>query len=248
MPAAGRARRLGALPCSKEILPVAFAAAGENGPPRMRAACEHLLDAYRDAGIARALVLLRRGKGDVVDYLGSGERWGVELLYRALDEPTANVPATLSHGLPLLDDSWVALGFPDILFTPRDAYAHLLHHRRENPGAEVVLGLFPTRQFEKTDMVELDERGRARRLVIKEGDAGLRDTWSIALWSPAFSTFLAEYLATEPEPPSGPEIYVGDVIQAAIDSGMRVDGVRFPEGSFLDVGTPDDLRRALLSG
>jgi glucose-1-phosphate thymidylyltransferase len=40
------------------------------------------------------------------------------------------------------------------------------------------------------------------------------------------------------------EMYVGDVIQAAIDDALQVESVTFHDGSFLDIGSPDDLVRA----
>jgi glucose-1-phosphate thymidylyltransferase len=38
---------------------------------------------------------------------------------------------------------------------------------------------------------------------------------------------------------------MGDVVQAALEQGMSVDAVRFDEGTYLDIGTPDDLHEAL---
>ena len=250
VPAAGRAARLGTLPCSKEIFPIGFEPS-EDGP-RPRPVCAHLLDAFRRAGIGRALILLRRGKWDIPDLLGQAvdgpvdgaEAPSLELAYRVL-EPTPSVPATLASAEPWIGDCNVALGFPDILFTPADAFRRLLE-RLASDRTDVVLGLFPTDQAEKTDMVELDDADsdQVRRIVIKQPDRGLLYTWSIAVWTPRFTRFLVERAAVQGRQ-SGSELYVGDVIQAAIDDGMRVVGVPFAEGSYLDVGTADDLVRAV---
>jgi glucose-1-phosphate thymidylyltransferase len=35
------------------------------------------------------------------------------------------------------------------------------------------------------------------------------------------------------------------VIQAGIDNGLRVEAEVFPEGTYLDIGTPPDLVRAV---
>ena len=40
------------------------------------------------------------------------------------------------------------------------------------------------------------------------------------------------------------EIYVGHIIQAAIDSGLQVEAELFAAGTYLDIGTPEDLARA----
>ncbi len=248
VPAAGRAGRLGVLPCSKEIFPIGFTEAG--GPRRPRPACEPLLESLRTAGVDRAWILLRKGKWDIPELLGRGLRPGgddaLHLAYLALD-PTASVPETLDAAYSFVADCRVALGFPDILFEPRDAYRHLLD-RLDGAGADVVLGLFPTDQHEKTDMIELDADGRrVRRLVIKQADAGLDYTWSIAVWTPAFSGYLHDFLARRDTDAAG-ELYVGQVIQAAIDDGLVVESVTFPDGSYLDVGTPEDLERAVRAG
>ncbi len=255
VPAAGSASRLGRLPCSKEIFPVA---PGDAARPRV--ACDYLLEGFRTAGIRRALILLRKGKWDVPALLGDGSDFGLPLAYLAF-EPTACVPETLDRAYPFIAEATVALGFPDIVVEPGDAFRSLIRRRRQT-GAEVVLGLFPTDQSWKCDMVELDggisrpgrapvelsRPGRApvehvRRIVIKQAQTALRFTWSIAVWGPEFSRFLHDFVAAE-RAASATETYVGDVIQAAIDDGMEVIGERFDEGSFLDVGTPEDLRRA----
>jgi hypothetical protein len=41
------------------------------------------------------------------------------------------------------------------------------------------------------------------------------------------------------------EIFVSDVIQAAIVSKLRLEAVIFPEGTFVDVGIPYDPVRAI---
>ena len=241
IPAAGRAQRLGALPCSKEVFPVGFEETPDGRQPRP--ACAHLLEAFRDGGIRRAFVLLRQGKWDIPAVLGRGRRYGVDLAYLAL-EPTSGVPQTLDAAFPFVADATVALGFPDILFEPRDAYIQVLD-RLERTSADVVLGLFRTDRPDKADMVETDDRGRARRLVIKRPGSELDHTWGVAAWRPTFSRFLRDAVA---RPSDGDELYVGDVLQLAIEAGHHVDSVVLPAGRCLDLGTPEDLVRAFRGG
>ena len=241
VPTAGRADRLGALPCSKEIFPLGFRS-DEEGVPRPHPACGHVLESFACAGVTRAFFLLRKGKWDIPQLLGDGSTFGLPLAYLAL-EPTASVPETLDHAFPFVGDATVALGFPDIIVEPQAAFQSLLV-RLNQPTAQVVLGLFPTDQSWKADMVELDEFDRARRIVIKQAETSLRFTWSIAVWTPDFSRYLHDFVARDRTAPGTQETYVGDVIQAAIDDGMMVECVRFEDGSFIDVGTPADLHRA----
>ena len=132
----------------------------------------------------------------------------------------------------------MALGYPDIVFRPRDAYAEVLtlHASR---GADLTLGLFPSRQPERSDMVELSAAGEVERLVIKQPDRGLRHTWSIAVWEPIFTAYLHRNLARAPTPSR--ELYVGDLVQAALDDGLKVAARAFDDGASVDLGTPAAL-------
>jgi glucose-1-phosphate thymidylyltransferase len=138
----------------------------------------------------------------------------------------------------------VALGFPDIIFEPRDAYAKLLEHQGATK-ADVVLGLFPSTDPRTTDMVEVEGGGRVLRLEIKPPRSQLRHTWGLAVWTPAFTRFLHEHLATLPQPPPRGELFVGDVIQEAIKCGMRVEGIQVSGEPYIDIGTPENLALAV---
>jgi glucose-1-phosphate thymidylyltransferase len=237
IPAAGHARRLGNLPCSKEILPLGYAPGG-----RPVTACGELLAGMARAGIRRALLLLRAGKWDLPAFFGTGDAEGVELAYRVVQE-TPNVPATLAAAAPFLGSEMVALGFPDLLWRPPDAWTVLLERQRAT-GAEVALALFPSRRADKADMVELTADGAVYRLWIKEGRSDLTYSWGLALWTPAFTELLLE-TAGRPRPAGARELYVGDVLQEALERGMRVEAVSFPGGMVLDMGTPEDLARGV---
>jgi glucose-1-phosphate thymidylyltransferase len=239
VPAAGTASRLGRLPGSKELFPIGFER-GPGGASRARPAILHLLDGLAGAGVERALIVLRAGKWDLPAYLTDGGERGMALAWVVL-EHSPHVLATVAAALPWVEGREVALGFPDILFRPADAYARVLARLRAG-DAELVLGLFPTTRSEKTDMVELDSVGRPVALTIKQPDRGLRFTWSIAAWSPGFSSWLAGFAA---QAPRDREVHFGEAIQAAIDGGRRIAAVVFDDGEYLDIGTPDDLELAL---
>jgi len=72
--------------------------------------------------------------------------------------------------------------------------------------------------------------------------------WGIAVWKPKFTEFLHEYLIDFKEDinlPNLPEIPIGNVIQAGISKGLQVEAEAFENGSYLDIGTPDDLIKAV---
>src|SRR5262249_34603072 len=140
----------------------------------------------------------------------------------------------------------VALGFPDILFAPPDLLARLVDHHLAT-GADAVLGLVPTDRPHKADMVDLDDEGRIRDILVKPPASDLLYTWIFAVWGPAFTEHLHRFLAADSPRPEGRELYPSDVVLAALREGMRIEALPFPAGYHLDVGTPDDLARATTS-
>lgn len=91
IPAAGRATRLGHLPCSKEVLPIGWEL-GPNGRPRAVVACEPLLRQMHRAGASRAFVVVGTGKWDVPAFLEDGERVGLDLAYLVIENSPSTAP------------------------------------------------------------------------------------------------------------------------------------------------------------
>ena len=245
IPAAGQANRISPLPLSKELYPIGWQPF--QGSPRPKVVCQYLLERLRRAGITKAYIILRPGKWDIPSYFGSGALVGLNLAYLMMGLPYG-VPYTLDQAYPFVKDAIVAMGFPDLLLHPEDVFVRLLD-RQARTQAEVVLGVFPSTQPYKVGMVDFDETGRVHWIVEKPQSTHLSYMWGIAVWTPTFTQFLHDYLADrspdrDPSLPSG-EIPIGDVIQSAIDKGLKVEAECFPNGLYLDIGTPEDLVRAV---
>ncbi len=241
IPAAGRATRLGVLPCSKELYPIGLQD-DASGLPKV--AGHFLLERLRAAGITRAYIVLRPGKWDIPTYFGDGAKFGMTLAYLMMGAPFG-APYTLDQAWPFVRHARIALGFPDILFEPFDAYTRLLV-RQTQTGADVVLGLFAADRPHKSDMVELDSRDAVIRILIKPPTTKLHYSWMLAVWSPGFTAFMHDYLAAAlPNQTRMRELFVGDVMQAALDAGLKIEAHRFDDGHAIDIGTPEDLRRAI---
>ena len=141
IPAAGQAKRISPLPCSKELYPVGFWRSRDEKNARPKVACHYLLEKMRSAGITRAYIVLRQGKWDIPAYLQDGAIADMHLAYLMLGLPYG-VPYTLDQAYPFVRDEIIAFGFPDILFRPDSAFSRLLSHQ-DSGQADVTLGLFP---------------------------------------------------------------------------------------------------------
>jgi glucose-1-phosphate thymidylyltransferase len=258
IPAAGRGSRVQPLPLSKEIFPVGFSG-WDHGPSpgnlRPRVAADYLLARMRLAGARRIFMILGQGKWDIPAYFGSGESRDLELAYLLAERPYG-APFTVRQALPFVADETVLFGFPDIIFKPADAFGHLTAHLQRT-GVDIVLGLFPAVNPCKVDMVDLDGAKRVREIVIKPANSNLRYTWLIAAWKPAFSQFMQNFLDQEEggvreryhdaPSPSQVEYYMGDVLQGALAAGWAISTVCFDKGTYVDIGTPEDLYLAVSS-
>lgn len=231
MPAAGHARRLGKIECSKELLPVkSFAGA--------QPVCANLLHQFQQAGVQRACIVLRREKADIPAALGSGKEYGLSLRYIEVDA-SPSVPHSIDASYSEIKNSDVLFGFPDILIKPANAL-EALAVARVSTNSDVMLGLFPSTQPEKVDMVEYDEHNSVRAIVIKNPDCKLRETWLLAVWNAQFTAFLHAWV-DDCDATNSTEPQLGQVFTAGIRQGLKINVHRFPQGNYLDIGTPEDL-------
>lgn len=231
-PAAGKGTRLG-LPAgqSKEVL--------EISPGRHAGDC--LLQAYADAGLDAAVVLHREGKEDIAEHYQGHPIDGLPIRYLKVGS-TPSTLHTLQAALENIPREAVALGFPDIQFNAPDAFVQL-RRALENSTAEIVLGLFSTDRPDKVDMVDCDDNGTVRAIVIKPETTELKYSWVLAVWRPRFTEWLRDNLETLKQSHPG-ELFVGHALQAVMAEGWEVQSLTFENAKLLDIGTHDDLERA----
>lgn len=191
--------------------------------------------------------ILRKGKWDIPAYYGDGSQLNQQLAYLIMQHPYGT-PFTLDQAHAFVQDKRVVFGFPDILLSPADAFSQLLK-RQEETQADVVLGAFKVESPHKWDMVELAADGAVTAIYNKPAQSALTYGWAIACWGPRFTDFmhthLQEVLQKRDTQDKEFELSLGEVMQAAISNGVTVQSVCFDSGACLDVGTPEDLQKAL---
>jgi glucose-1-phosphate thymidylyltransferase len=254
VPAAGQAKRLQPFPCSKELFPVGFAKDPKTGMPRPKVAAHYLLEKFQAAGVTKTFIVIREGKWDIPNYFQEGQSVGMSLAYLVIPG-SLGPPDTLDRAYPFIANNRVAFGFPDILFGPRDAYGRLIE-RQEQTGVDIVLGLHRIDDTRIWDMVESDEDNCVRNIVMKPASTTLTFGWCFAVWTPVFSEFLHRFLRAEDTKRNlsrltntandpGGDLAVGVVLQAALKAGLSMQSVKFPQDRYLDIGTPENLAKAV---
>ncbi len=243
VPAAGRARRIAPLPCSKELYPIGQRRLAD-GSLRPKVVAHYLLEGFSLTGIRKAFFIVREGKWDIPGYFGDGSLAGLELGY-LVTQSTAGVPYTLSQAFPFLAGGFAAIGFPDIIYSPRNAFAEMMA-KQTATGADLVLGVFPAERPHKTEMLELDDRGRIIGMEMQPLETSLLHTWALELWAPSYVEFTRAFLENERRQPTAArrELRVAHIVQAALANDLQVETVIFEGGFYTDIGTPDELLEA----
>jgi glucose-1-phosphate thymidylyltransferase len=178
----------------------------------------------------------------------------MNVAYLVIDD-SIGPPDTLDRAYPFVGQQSVAFGFPDILFGPDDVFDRLLRHLDET-NSDIVLGLYPAHDVRQMDMIDVGADGRIHSIVLKPPSSQLRYTWVCAVWTAAFTQFMHDFVGSERAradrdalayrdiDPQG-DLPVGAVIKAAIEKRLRVHGVTFPDNTYIDIGTPENLIEAM---
>jgi len=250
VPAAGKGKRLAPYPLPKEMLPVGYQIIEVNGQSQKRpkVVSQYLIEALAIAGVSRIFIVIGPGKFDIVEYYRNGEDYGIPIAY--IFQPEAKgMPYALDLVTPWLKGcETVLMGMPDTIFEPRDAFQRLLsaHQAWE---ADLTLGLFKTNFPQKFGMIGLDQEYNVIEHIDKPQTTHLKWLWGIACWGPRFMVLMHEVLkalsSTSAER-KGREVIFGDIIDAALNAGLRVKGLPFEEGRYIDIGTYEDLKQAIL--
>ncbi len=248
IPCGGFASRIAPLPCSKEILPVGLRKTTD-GLLCPKVVSHYLLEKLRKGGVRKAYFILRKGKWDIPEYYGDGSNFGMDLGYLIAALPYGP-PYTLDQAYPFVRGARIALGFPDVLFGPPDAFMQALQ-KLSATRADLMLGLYKAHDTRVSDMIAIDRGGRVLEIALKPYSTKLKLGWMFAVWTPTFTEFMHNYLtvprtaAQLPGTALPEELTVGHVIQAAIREGIVTKSIVFNRQKYLDIGTQEGLRKVL---
>lgn len=232
VPAAGRGARLG-LPYPKELYPLI-----RNN--RYRPISQFVVDNLTAAGLQHIVFVVNETKHQLMGYFGSGERFRCRISYvyqEAADSDLASTSPGLAHALDaayhLTRGKTVCFGMADTLMRPTGVFTEL--REAAAPDDDVVLALFATSRPDKSGMVDVQAGGRVTRVVDKPLTTTLTHMWGCIVWRPSFTEHLHECVHGQ-----GRDDFAG-VLNSAIDRGLKVRGVPMVNGTYVDLGTYEEI-------
>lgn len=243
IPAAGKGSRLAPFPCPKELFPVGYQDYLVNGvmQRRPKVISQYLIEHIIEAGAKKVLIIISEGKGDIMKYYNDGSLFAVDIAY-LYQEELNGMPNALNLAYSWIGDSTVMFGMPDTIIEPDTVFQDLLSEHELNQS-ELTLGLFPTIYPSKFGMVSIDHENNVLFTIDKPNESDLQYMWGCAIWSPAFTKLLADFVISR----NGNTIenVLGDVFNLAIERKMKVKGFVAKDGKYIDIGTSNELDSAL---
>jgi glucose-1-phosphate thymidylyltransferase len=246
IPAAGKGTRLHPLPFSKELYPIGYHEVQIDGESKLRpkVVSQYLVNHMTRMGVEKIIITLGPGKSDIMDYYGSGRTTGIPIIYN-FQSVAKGMPYALDLSFPWIKpDDVIVFGMSDTIIEPENAFVDLkLAFEKLEP--DLMLGLFSTQNPKKFGMVDFSAQSKVVSATIdKPLETKLTHMWGCCFWNYTFSKFMHDYLKTC-SAKEGKEVVFGDVINHAIQQGLRVCAQPVNEGRYIDIGTIEDLDQAL---
>ena len=231
IPAAGKGVRLG-LPYPKELYPII-----RNN--RYKPVAQFVLDNLTQAGVQHIVFVINETKHQLIAYFGDGHRFGCNISYVVQEQVDGQGKSTspgLAHALDaayhLTRSKTVLFGMADTIMQPKDALEQAFAHAE--PTTDVILVMFPTERPEKFGMVRLDNDNRVVEIVDKPRQTDLTEMWGSIIWRPRFTEYLHECVA------QGLSDFA-QIMNNAVVAGMRFRGARMVNGTYIDLGTYEEI-------
>jgi glucose-1-phosphate thymidylyltransferase len=232
VPAAGKGVRLG-LPYPKELYPVIR----EN---HYKPIAQFVLKGLTDAEVRHIVFVINETKHQLIGFFGDGHRFGCDISYviqESNDEQNRSTSPGLAHALNsayhLTRDKTVFFGMPDTIMQPENVFSQAYAAAQKED--DVILVLFPTERPEKFGMVRMGDNQEVLEIVDKPRKTELTHMWGCIIWRPRFTEYLHDCVCNR---------QISDfalIMNSAIGSGLHFRGVQMKGGTYIDLGTYEEI-------
>lgn len=227
VPAAGGGTRL--YPFSKAVPKEIYPILG-------KAAIEHCIENLKEGGVKKVFVVVGHQKGTLMDYLGDGRHFGVNIAYVYQDE-RKGIGHAILQGKKWIDKPFAVL-LGDSFIEPKKEIQELFAvHREEKPIATILL--FEVDDPEGYGIVKLGGDGLVEELVEKpsrEEAEKLRTNGKFLAITGVyvFDPDIFSFIERTPPGVKG-EMQITDSIGLAVKDGRKACGLVL-KGRYLDIG------------
>jgi UDP-glucose 6-dehydrogenase/dTDP-glucose pyrophosphorylase len=206
---------------------------------------EHVINLLKAGGVEDILVIVGRKKEAIMDYLGSGKRFGVQIYYR-IQEKLKGTAHAVYLGKDFVGDEDFAVVYGDNYLKPYKTMKDVIKfHRDKNADATLVLHL--VKDPRRFGVVKIDSAGRVINMIekptLREAKpyrirGGYLNIAGVLILKPN----VFEYIERT-RPGKDDEVWITDSIKLMRKNGKSIYGFTF-RGVRYDIGTFESLRKA----
>ncbi|TES83527.1 MAG: nucleotidyltransferase family protein [Hadesarchaea archaeon] len=206
---------------------------------------EHAINVLKAGGIGEILVVVGRKKEAIMDYLGSGERLGVDISYKIQEELKGTAHAVY-QGKDFIGNEDFVVIYGDNYLKPYEVMKEIVKFHEEK-RADATLVLHPVKDPRRFGIVKIDANNKVLGIIEKPT---LEEAQSYKMENIYLS--IAGLLVLKPvvfeyiektNLGKHNEIWLTDSIQLMKEDGATIYGFLF-KGARYDIGTFGSLKEA----
>lgn len=206
---------------------------------------EHVIEVLRAGEIRDILVIVGRKKSAIMDYLGSGERFGLRIYYRVQEEPKGTAHAVYC-GKDFLDSQDFIVMYGDNYLKPYHIMRDVIEFHETNE-ADVTLVLHPVKDPRRFGVVKIDKKAKVLGMMEKPSLEEAKpyrknDHYLNIAGLSILNNKIFEYIERT-KPGKNNELWLTDAIEMMRRDGYKILGYIF-EGTRYNVGTYESLKKA----
>lgn len=227
IPAAGEGKRL--RPWTK-ALPKEMLQVGD------KPIIEHVLRQYQEAGIEKVFIIVGYRKNAIMNYLGNGSDWDMEIGY-LFQENKKGLAHAINEANNFIDEPFVVM-LGDTLLDPENTMEELINFHEEK-DADATLFLQEVEDPSRFGVVELDDDGKVVDLEEKpENPKSNLAIIGLYIFKPEIFDFIEKT-----ERGKGGEYQITDSIKLMVEEGKDIYAMK-NEGTWFDIGTKESYMKA----
>ena len=227
------------------LMPLTLAVPKEMIRVGIRPVIEHVIEVLKAGGIKDILIIVGRKKEAIMDYLGSGEKLGVNIYYRIQDEPKGTAHAVY-YGRDFIGSEDFVVMYGDNYFKPYDAMKDIVKFH-ESRKADATLVLHPVKDPRRFGIVKTNEKDEVLHMIEKPSleeaksykvNAGYLNIAGLLI----LKSVIFDYIK-KTKPGTNDEIWLTDSVKLLRRDGYKILGFVF-SGRRYDIGTFESLKKA----
>ena len=205
---------------------------------------EHAINVLKAGGIEEILVVVGRKKEAILDYLGSGERLGVDISYRIQEELKGTAHAVY-QGKDFVGNEDFVVIYGDNYLKPYEVMEKIVRFHEEKE-ADATLVLHPVKDPRRFGIVKIDADkvlGIIEKPTLQEAELyKTEDVYPSIAGLLVLKPSIFDYIK-KTKPGKEDEIWLTDSIKLMMEAGHKIYGYLF-KGARFDIGTFESLLEA----